>query len=200
MSHPTGPHGEQSAASVPEVPDNQPRGYVIGHCGHRRTLWTSGYVDRCACDHDATRAGASGVRNRGRSPHGRSDFRILDGPSGGRVWHESLGKTVDQICTSNRNKVIPHASAQFPDWTALRAADSRRTGRPACFDQLCTAVEEIGRLHWLLHQVVMLADDAPGLADEELRDRGWPRWPTAPGTAALRPSPDPRSVTSSVMA
>jgi hypothetical protein len=44
--------------------------------------------------------------------------------------------------------------------------------RPAAyFGQLTATVEEIGRLRWLLQQVVMLADDAPGLSDEQLRDR-----------------------------
>jgi hypothetical protein len=43
--------------------------------------------------------------------------------------------------------------------------------RPAYFEQLAGTVEEIGRLRWLLRQIVMLADDAPGLSDEQLRDR-----------------------------
>jgi hypothetical protein len=43
--------------------------------------------------------------------------------------------------------------------------------RPAYFEQLAATVEEIGRLRWLLRQVITLADDAPGLSDEQLRDR-----------------------------
>ncbi len=39
------------------------------------------------------------------------------------------------------------------------------------FDQLATTVKEIGRLRWLLRQVVQLADDAPQMADVELRTR-----------------------------
>ncbi|HEY3689306.1 MAG TPA: hypothetical protein VGL46_03265 [Pseudonocardiaceae bacterium] len=46
-----------------------------------------------------------------------------------------------------------------------------RGQRPAYFDQLAATVEEIGRLQWLLRQVITLADDAPGLTDEQLRDR-----------------------------
>ncbi|MGH3721459.1 MAG: hypothetical protein ACRDRI_21945 [Pseudonocardiaceae bacterium] len=33
------------------------------------------------------------------------------------------------------------------------------------------AAGEIGRLHWALRQVITLADDAPTLTDEQLRDR-----------------------------
>jgi hypothetical protein len=43
--------------------------------------------------------------------------------------------------------------------------------RATYFAQLAATVEEIGRLRWLLRQVVRLADDAPGLSDEQLRDR-----------------------------
>jgi hypothetical protein len=43
--------------------------------------------------------------------------------------------------------------------------------RPAYFEQLAATVEEIGRPRWLLQQVVILADDAPGLSDEQLRGR-----------------------------
>jgi hypothetical protein len=43
--------------------------------------------------------------------------------------------------------------------------------RPAYFEQLAATVEEIGRLRWLLGHVVILADDAPTLADVDLRDR-----------------------------
>jgi hypothetical protein len=44
--------------------------------------------------------------------------------------------------------------------------------RPAAyFDRLAGTVEEIGRLRWLLRQVVMLADDAHRLTDQELRAR-----------------------------
>ncbi len=33
------------------------------------------------------------------------------------------------------------------------------------------AAEEIGRLHWELRQVVRLANDAPTLTDQQLRER-----------------------------
>jgi transposase-like protein len=41
----------------------------------------------------------------------------------------------------------------------------------AYFEQLAATVEEIGRLRWLLRQVVTLADDAPTLTDDHLRAR-----------------------------
>ena len=41
----------------------------------------------------------------------------------------------------------------------------------AYFDQLTATVEELGRSRWMLGQVITLADDAPGLTDEKLRDR-----------------------------
>ncbi len=43
--------------------------------------------------------------------------------------------------------------------------------RPAYFDQLAATVEELGRLRWMLGQVVSLDDDAPGLTNAQLRDR-----------------------------
>lgn len=39
------------------------------------------------------------------------------------------------------------------------------------FEQLAATVEEVGRLRWLLGQVVILGDDAPTLTDEQLRTR-----------------------------
>ncbi len=39
----------------------------------------------------------------------------------------------------------------------------------AHFEQLCAAVEQLGRLRWTLRQVIALADQAPELTDEELR-------------------------------
>jgi hypothetical protein len=44
-------------------------------------------------------------------------------------------------------------------------------GRPAYLTDHGAAGEEIGRLRWTLTQVIALADDAPRLADEQLRDR-----------------------------
>jgi hypothetical protein len=44
-------------------------------------------------------------------------------------------------------------------------------GRPAYLTDHGAAAEEIGRLRWTLTQVIALADDAPRLADEQLRDR-----------------------------
>jgi hypothetical protein len=41
----------------------------------------------------------------------------------------------------------------------------------AYLDQLTATVEELGRLRWILGQVITLADDAPGLTDAQLRDR-----------------------------
>jgi hypothetical protein len=35
------------------------------------------------------------------------------------------------------------------------------------------AVEEIRRLRWALNQIITLADDAPGLTNEQLRVRDW---------------------------
>jgi hypothetical protein len=43
--------------------------------------------------------------------------------------------------------------------------------RPAYFEQLAATVEEVGRLRWLLGQVVILGADADGLTDEQLRIR-----------------------------
>jgi hypothetical protein len=36
---------------------------------------------------------------------------------------------------------------------------------------LCAAVEEIGRLRWRLAQIIALADAAPTITNERLRDR-----------------------------
>jgi hypothetical protein len=44
-------------------------------------------------------------------------------------------------------------------------------GRPAYLTDHGAAAEEIGWLRWTLTQVIALADDAPGLTDEQLRDR-----------------------------
>ena len=44
-------------------------------------------------------------------------------------------------------------------------------GRSAYLTDHGAAAEEIGRLRWTLTQVIALADDAPRLADEQLRDR-----------------------------
>jgi hypothetical protein len=38
------------------------------------------------------------------------------------------------------------------------------------FDQLTVAVEEIGRLRWIVGQLIMLAADASNRTDHELRD------------------------------
>jgi hypothetical protein len=38
------------------------------------------------------------------------------------------------------------------------------------FEQLKVAVEEIGRLRWIVGQVIMLAAEASNLTDHELRD------------------------------
>lgn len=43
--------------------------------------------------------------------------------------------------------------------------------RSACLADLGTVVEEIGRLRWVLRQVVVLADIAPTITNEQLRDR-----------------------------
>ncbi len=48
---------------------------------------------------------------------------------------------------------------------------STQVPRPASFDQLGATLEEIGRSRWVLGQVVILADDAPGLSAEQLRQR-----------------------------
>jgi hypothetical protein len=75
--------------------------------------------------------------------------------------------------------------------------------RAAYFEQLAATVEEIGRLRWLLRQVVILADDAPGLPDAQLRDRllalaarsGAPRRPAVAGGVPEGSRPDPDVVT-----
>lgn len=41
----------------------------------------------------------------------------------------------------------------------------------AYFDDLCAAVEQLGRLRWTLRQVVELADQMPELTNQQLRDR-----------------------------
>jgi hypothetical protein len=52
------------------------------------------------------------------------------------------------------------------------AVSSEPTSDPlAYFDQLTATVEERGRSHWMLGQVISLANDAPGLTDVQLRDR-----------------------------
>ncbi|MGH3852533.1 MAG: hypothetical protein ACRDR6_03355 [Pseudonocardiaceae bacterium] len=42
---------------------------------------------------------------------------------------------------------------------------------PAHLADLAAAAEDIGRLRWALRQVITLADDAPTITDEQLRDR-----------------------------
>jgi hypothetical protein len=54
------------------------------------------------------------------------------------------------------------------DWAATLVNHGQRL---AYFEQLAATVEEIGRLRWLLRQVITLADDAATLSDKELRDR-----------------------------
>ena len=55
------------------------------------------------------------------------------------------------------------------DWAVTLVNHGQRSA--AYFGQLAATVEEIGRLRWLLRQVITLADDAPGLSDEQLRNR-----------------------------
>ncbi len=56
------------------------------------------------------------------------------------------------------------------------AITTTRPQRPAYFEQLVATVEEVGRLRWLLRQIMVLADTAPALTDEQLRSgaRGLP--------------------------
>lgn len=42
--------------------------------------------------------------------------------------------------------------------------------RSACLADLGAAVEEIGRLRWVLRQIIALADIAPTITNEQLRD------------------------------
>ena len=51
------------------------------------------------------------------------------------------------------------------DWAVTLVNHGQRSA--AYFGQLAATVEEIGRLRWLLRQVITLADDAPGLSDEQ---------------------------------
>jgi hypothetical protein len=51
------------------------------------------------------------------------------------------------------------------------AVSEPTSDRPAYFDQLTATVEEIRRLRWTLRQVCALADDAPTITDQQLRDR-----------------------------
>jgi hypothetical protein len=53
------------------------------------------------------------------------------------------------------------------DW-AFTVPDSRTA---ALLGDLGAAAEEIGRLRWILRQIIALADDAPQLSDVELRTR-----------------------------
>jgi ribosomal protein L37AE/L43A len=54
------------------------------------------------------------------------------------------------------------------DWAVTLVNHGQRA---AYFEQLAGTVEEIGRLRWLLQQVVQLADDAPTITNEQLRTR-----------------------------
>lgn len=45
------------------------------------------------------------------------------------------------------------------------------SGRPRYLNDLGAAAEEIGRLRWVINQMVELADAATGITDEQLRDR-----------------------------
>ncbi len=55
--------------------------------------------------------------------------------------------------------------------TVNRLPETSNGQRPAYFEQLAATVEEIGRLRWLLGQVIILGADSPGLTDEQLRAR-----------------------------
>jgi hypothetical protein len=57
-----------------------------------------------------------------------------------------------------------HSQRPFGQWAAPG-------GQPAYLTEHGAATEEIGRLRWTLNQVIGLADDAPGLTSEQLRDR-----------------------------
>jgi hypothetical protein len=55
------------------------------------------------------------------------------------------------------------------DWAfSVIRPDSRAA---ALLGDLGATAQEIGWLRWVLRQVVMLADNAPGLTDEQLRNR-----------------------------
>jgi hypothetical protein len=45
----------------------------------------------------------------------------------------------------------------------MTASSEPTSDRPPFFDHLAATVEELGRLRWMLGQVVTLADDTPGL-------------------------------------
>jgi hypothetical protein len=80
----------------------------------------------------------------------------------------------DETDGVEQTTATPHGVAA---WTCTRCGMNwavtlvNHGQRAAYFEQLAATVEEIGRPRWLLQQVVILADDAPGLSDEQLRDR-----------------------------
>ncbi len=70
--------------------------------------------------------------------------------------------------TSDTGRIEAWACDRCDTDFAFTVPDSRTA---ALLGDLSTAVEEIGRLHWTLAQVITLADEIPKLTDVELRDR-----------------------------
>jgi hypothetical protein len=69
---------------------------------------------------------------------------------------------------------IPGISPKVKAWSCTCGTNwaITSTPRPAYLIDLCAAVEEIGRLRWrLAAQIVALADAAPTITNEQLRDR-----------------------------
>lgn len=64
--------------------------------------------------------------------------------------------------------------------------------RHAYLADLVAAAEEIRRRRWALRQVIALADDAPTITDDELRDRLLALADPAHGLAPLSAPPDGR--------
>lgn len=64
----------------------------------------------------------------------------------------------------------------------------------AYFDELCAAVEQLGRLRWTLRLVITLADDANALTDEQLRTQLLTLAERAARLSAVANSPDPHQI------
>jgi hypothetical protein len=76
--------------------------------------------------------------------------------------------------TTGVQPITGTSKVQTWQWTECDtswAITAVRPQQPAYFEQLCAAVEQLGRLRWILQQVVQLADEMPKLTDVELRDR-----------------------------
>jgi hypothetical protein len=75
----------------------------------------------------------------------------------------------DHTATTDNGRSAQPATPDNTSWTA--EASGPPGSRPAYLTDQGVAAEEIGQLRWALNQIIALADDAPVLTYEQLRDR-----------------------------